>query len=54
MDVTRSVAFVDGRGADGSWASEDGEAYTVGATFQAVKALKHYNLLPAQILTNER
>jgi squalene cyclase len=28
--------------ADGSWSSEDGEAFAVGATIAAVKALKHY------------
>jgi squalene cyclase len=31
--------------ADGSWASEDGEAFAVGATIQVLKVLKRYNLL---------
>jgi squalene cyclase len=31
--------------ADGSWASEDGEAFAVGATIQVVKVLKRYDLL---------
>ena len=35
------------QGPDGNWASEDGEAYAVGARIQAVKVLKHYGLLPA-------
>ncbi len=30
---------------DGSWASEDGEAYAVGATIQALKVLKRYDML---------
>ena len=33
---------------DGSWSSEDGEWYTVGATIGAIKALKHYGLLPTK------
>jgi len=33
---------------DGSWSSEDGEAYAVGATIQAVKVLKHYGLLSTE------
>ena len=32
----------------GSWSSEDGEAYAVGATIGAAKVLKHYGLLPAK------
>jgi squalene cyclase len=32
---------------DGSWASEDGEGFAVGATIQAVKVLKRYGLAPA-------
>jgi hypothetical protein len=31
--------------ADGSWASEDGEAFAVSATIQVLKVLKRYNLL---------
>jgi len=30
---------------DGSWASEDGEAFAVGATIQVLKVMKRYNLL---------
>jgi len=30
---------------DGSWASEDGEAFSVGATIQVLKVLKRYTLL---------
>jgi squalene cyclase len=30
---------------DGSWASEDGEAFAVGATIQVLKVLKRYGLL---------
>ena len=33
--------------ADGSWSSEDGDAYAVGATIQAVKVLQRYGLLSA-------
>ncbi|MGE5123311.1 MAG: prenyltransferase/squalene oxidase repeat-containing protein [Acidobacteriaceae bacterium] len=29
---------------DGSWASEDGESFAVGATIQALKVFKHYGL----------
>jgi len=32
---------------NGSWSSEDGEAYAVSATIEALKSLKHYGLLPA-------
>ncbi len=32
---------------DGSWASEDGEAFAVGATIQAIKVFKRYGLLAA-------
>jgi squalene cyclase len=32
----------------GSWSSEDGEAYAVGATIGALKALKLYGVLPVQ------
>lgn len=32
----------------GSWSSEDGEAYAVSATIEALKALKHYGLLLAR------
>ena len=31
---------------NGSWSSEDGEAYAVSATIEALKSLKHYGLLP--------
>jgi squalene cyclase len=31
--------------ADGSWASEDGDAFAVSATIQVLKVLKRYNLL---------
>jgi squalene cyclase len=30
---------------DGSWASEDGEAFAVGATIQVLKVMKRYNLI---------
>jgi len=33
------------RRSDGSWSSEDGEAFDVGATIAAIKALKRYGLL---------
>ena len=33
---------------DGSWASEDGETYDVGATIEAVKVLKHYSSAPGE------
>ena len=33
--------------ADGSWGSEDGEAFAVGATIEALKVLKHYRRLSA-------
>lgn len=35
------------RGTEGQWASEDGEAQAVGATIEALKALKRYGLLTA-------
>ena len=31
---------------DGSWASEDGETFAVGATIQVLKVFKRYNLFP--------
>jgi hypothetical protein len=31
---------------DGSWASEDGESFAVGATIQVLKVFKRYNLFP--------
>ena len=31
--------------ADGTWASEDGEGFAVGATIQVLKVLKRYNLI---------
>lgn len=37
--------LVDRRAEDGAWASEDGEAQRVGATLEALKALKHYGML---------
>jgi hypothetical protein len=30
---------------DGSWESEYGEEYSVGATIEALRVLKHYNLV---------
>ena len=35
--------------ADGSWASEDGEGFAVGAIIQVLKVLKRYNLLPSDL-----
>jgi len=33
------------QGADGSWASEDGEAFSVSATIQVIRVLKHYGMV---------
>ena len=33
---------------DGSWSSEDGEAFAVGATIEVLKVLKYYGLLPTE------
>jgi len=37
------------QGRDGSWASEDGEASSVGATIQALKVLKRYGLITSEL-----
>ncbi|MFZ0533296.1 MAG: prenyltransferase/squalene oxidase repeat-containing protein [Anaerolineales bacterium] len=51
--LPKSDPFVEGclvellrrQNSDGSWASGDGEAHAVGATIQALKALKRYDML---------
>lgn len=45
--IEDALAELRGRqAADGSWASEDGAAFAVGATIEALKVLKLYGLLP--------
>lgn len=39
------VELLRRQNSNGSWASEDGEAHAVGATIQALKALKRYDML---------
>ncbi len=39
---------------DGSWASEDGESFAVGATIQAVKVFKRYDLFNLAHLVNRQ
>lgn len=47
--VDRCLAeLVHRQAADGSWSSEDGEAYAVGATIQMVKVLQRYGFLSTQ------
>lgn len=48
--IDRGLAeLVRRQAADGSWSSEDGDAYAVGATIQVGKVLHRYGLLSAQI-----